>query len=862
MSSAARVPTKYAFRRRFQKHNYSLIGAELSDDDEDDLPVTDTQTAAAAGGLDAQTLSHMEERDFKRVVKGGAAKINEFLGIRNHLLTLWQSDRSKLVLLDTVLSSLPTDQHDLCKETHVWLRKHGCINYGCLGGTNLEFGDALAKVRKENIGKEQAEAAEKASVPDPAPDPEVDSASITDDDIVTTTVIFLRGADMNSTTERQIRKAVETALRCDLSDRKLVIRGVVTKFLEDPESYEGVGVSDTTGESAETIRLNAAVALAKAAEESQKATKPKPTKPVLVIGAGPAGLAAASSLRAHGFTTVILEARSRVGGRVFTASAGSRENPLSVPLDFGASIVTGIAADAKRRTAMPWLGVRADPSAVLAIAQMNLDTHLLRDDLPLYDGVYGNAISVECDKRVEKARDVLMDHARLRVDREGVDALTKVSLETVIADELKQRYGDVVETDEKDGEKRQDEDEDDDEDDETAKDSSETKETLSAEDRRALGWHWANLEYGCSAPLSKISMAHWNQDEHYGGFGGGHVMLKGGYGQVTEKLAEGLEVVLDSPVRSVTRTDGDGDEGGVLVETVDGTKIEASACIVTVPLGCLKNGDITFEPKLSLAKQSAIQKLGYGNLNKIALEFTETFWDDAVDYFGCAADTTNRGRNFMYWNLAPVCGKPVLVALVAGEAAEKAETESDESLVKDAMSVLRRVASRNSQGPGAKWSSLVPDPTAYVCTRWGSDPHSRGSYSYVAVGASGDDYDELGRPEGRVLFAGEHTCREHPDTVGGAMLTGWRAARHAMHIMNGDHGTPFDEVFAMPTMDDLVFADGDDEDSESGDDDGDSGTYWGFPKSRTTACPYNTDTFLSQRRRRHGRRRNRRRLEP
>jgi monoamine oxidase len=265
---------------------------------------------------------------------------------------------------------------------------------------------------------------------------------------------------------------------------------------------------------------------------------------------------------------------------------------------------------------------------------------------------------------------------------------------------------------------------------------------------------------------------------------------------------------------------------------------------------------------LSLAKQSAIQKLGYGNLNKIALEFTETFWDDAVDYFGCAADTSNRGRNFMYWNLAPVCGKPVLVALVAGEAAEKAETESDESLVKDAMSVLRRVASRNSQGLGAKWSSLVPDPTAYVCTRWGSDPHSRGSYSYVAVGASGDDYDELGRPEGRVLFAGEHTCREHPDTVGGAMLTGWRAARHAMHIMNGDHGTPFDEVFAMPTMDDLVFADGDDEDSESGDDDGDSGTYWDFPKSRTTACPYNTDTFLSQRRRRHGRRRNRRRLEP
>ena len=46
--------------------------------------------------------------------------------------------------------------------------------------------------------------------------------------------------------------------------------------------------------------------------------------------------------------------------------------------------------------------------------------------------------------------------------------------------------------------------------------------TLTARERRLLGWHWANLEYGCSAPLSKISMAHWNQDEPYGGFGGPH----------------------------------------------------------------------------------------------------------------------------------------------------------------------------------------------------------------------------------------------------------------------------------------------------------------------------------------------------
>lgn len=58
-----------------------------------------------------------------------------------------------------------------------------------------------------------------------------------------------------------------------------------------------------------------------------------------------------------------------------------------------------------------------------------------------------------------------------------------------------------------------------------------------------------------------------------------------------------------------------------------------------------------------------------------------------------------------------------------------------------------------------------------------AEPYSRGSYSFVAVGASGQQYDTLAQPVGRrLLFAGEHTARDHPDTVGGAMLSGIREA--------------------------------------------------------------------------------------
>ena len=65
---------KYAFRRRLEKHNYSLLGAELSDSDADDSPVTPAMEAAAAAGLDASALSPMEERDFAHVTRGRRGK--------------------------------------------------------------------------------------------------------------------------------------------------------------------------------------------------------------------------------------------------------------------------------------------------------------------------------------------------------------------------------------------------------------------------------------------------------------------------------------------------------------------------------------------------------------------------------------------------------------------------------------------------------------------------------------------------------------------------------------------------------------------------------------------------------------------
>ena len=128
----------------------------------------------------------------------------------------------------------------------------------------------------------------------------------------------------------------------------------------------------------------------------------------------------------------------------------------------------------------------------------------------------------------------------------------------------------------------------------------------------------------------------------------------------------------------------------------------------------------------------------------------------------------------MFWNVKKTVGAPVLIALVVGKAAIDHQDLSSSDHVNHALSVLRKLFGETS----------VPDPVASVVTNWGKDPFSYGAYSYVAVGASGEDYDILGRPvENCLFFAGEATCEEHPDTVGGAMMSGLREAVRIIDIL-------------------------------------------------------------------------------
>lgn len=493
-------------------------------------------------------------------------------------------------------------------------------------------------------------------------------------------------------------------------------------------------------------------------------------KKIIVIGAGPAGLTAARHLQRQGFSVTVLEARDRIGGRVYTDHSS-----LSVPVDLGASIITGVEGDVAT-------GRRPDPSS-LVCAQLGLELTILNSDCPLYDVVTGQKVPADLDEALEVEFNSLLDDMALLVAQKGERAM-KMSLEDGLEYALKRRRtvrlgrkgigselhnsADALVHSEAgvDGK---------------VSEIHSSEEILTPLERRIMDWHYAHLEYGCAAVLKEVSLPYWNQDDVYGGFGGAHCMIKGGYGTVVESLGEGLCVHLNHVVTDIsygTKDCGGNDDQGnkVTVCTSNGREFSGEAVLVTVPLGCLKAGAIKFSPPLPQWKELSIQRLGFGVLNKVVLEFSEVFWDDSVDYFGATAEQTNmRGQCFMFWNVKKTVGAPVLVALVVGKAAMDGQFMNSSDHVNNALTVLRELFG----------VSAVPDLVASVVTDWGKDPFSLGAYSYVAMGSSGDDYDLLGRPvENCVFFAGEATCKEHPDTVGGAMISGLREAVRIHDILN------------------------------------------------------------------------------
>lgn len=314
---------------------------------------------------------------------------------------------------------------------------------------------------------------------------------------------------------------------------------------------------------------------------------------------------------------------------------------------------------------------------------------------------------------------------------------------------------------------------------------------LSPQDMRLMNWHFANLEYANAANVGKLSLGGWDQDIG-NEFEGEHAQIIGGYLQLPRALwlsPTKLDVRTRRVVNRISyRNDDVSDEGGGgRIFCDNGEVLDADTIVLTVPLGVLKADSVRFEPPLPLWKTGAIRRLGFGTLNKVILVYEEAFWDTNQDMFGLLRDScreqsldqgdyiSGRGRFYLFWNCIKTCGRPMLVALMAGDAAHQAESTSDTALIIEVTEQLRNMFK----------PTFIPAPSEAIVTRWGKDRFARGSYSYVGAQAHPDDYDAMARPVGNLHFAGEATCGTHPATVHGAYLSGLRAASDVMDSMLG-----------------------------------------------------------------------------
>lgn len=406
-------------------------------------------------------------------------------------------------------------------------------------------------------------------------------------------------------------------------------------------------------------------------------------RPILVVGAGMAGLSAARRLADAGWPVRLIEARDRIGGRVYT------RRDWGVPLDMGASWIHGT-------TRNPLVELAQDAEIAMVPTDYYAPQVMADPGLP----------PVRYDK--DTWRDLV---ARASANADGGTLAAAV-------------------------------------------DAQATREKLSDTDRLQLAFYISTEiedEYGADAEqLSAKTFDDGNWTT------GDQVVVTGGYDGLPRLLADGLEVVLNAPVTRIERrNDSVSVRAGNL--TFDG-----SAVIVTVPLGVLKSGAITFDPPLPAAHADAVRALGFGALSKSYFRFERRTWKSENTFHEFLGSDPAR---WPQWFTLPIDAGPIMLAFNPGRRGRSVESASPDRVISDALPIARRLFGDDIV-PIAVWTS-----------NWTVDPYARGAYSFHAPGSGLNDRRRLREPvSDRLYLAGEAVDLDNPGTAHGALLSGRYAA--------------------------------------------------------------------------------------
>jgi monoamine oxidase len=412
---------------------------------------------------------------------------------------------------------------------------------------------------------------------------------------------------------------------------------------------------------------------------------------VIVIGAGIAGLAAATKLRAAGLTVTVLEARGRTGGRIWTDRA-----VLGFPCDMGAGWIHGPSAD--------------NPVTDLA-RRANATTYLTRDDSAIvYDSAGRDVSTQQFGEAAARYQKLLTD----------LDALAAKLDADISVWEGINRIDPNLRTD-----------------------------PFIIYQLTAYG------EFDAGGAAENLSIFNWRGGSK---FPGKDVIFPNGYDAVTNLVAQGIDVRLNQVVTQINYS-----ANSVTVTTSQGV-FTGSHVVVTLPLGVLKKGSVTFTPPLPSALRASIDKVLMGTVNKVFCQFDSAFWPTDTQYFGYHAPVKGL---FAYWlSYRTFSQINCLVGIAIGNGGAMIDSMSD-----------AQVTASTSEALKVMFGPNTPAPKKVNASRWNIDPFAYGAYSYGSLNTLPADFTTLAAAvDNKLFFAGEHTSTLYKATVHGAFISGNEAA--------------------------------------------------------------------------------------
>jgi monoamine oxidase len=291
---------------------------------------------------------------------------------------------------------------------------------------------------------------------------------------------------------------------------------------------------------------------------------------VVVIGAGVAGLAAASTLRWAGLEVVVLEAQQRIGGRILTDHNFARH-----PVELGAEFIHG-------QNVPSWDSIRtAGLSAERVFANAGAHFVWCRPELhpasALANTPAGKFLDFFSVTGLSAPRVISAWRESGGAD---ADVATVLEAEGFFADpELR----DLVEG---------------------------SYQGLNAGDLNELG-------------------AFGLLEATYAGDGDDDFRINEGYDRWLDEFGGDIQVEFGAAVHELKWPPSD----GIRVRTESGRSAAAKAAVITVPLAVLKNGSIKFSPGLPPGKLRALELLGAGAITKMLLKFRRPFWPSELERF-------------------------------------------------------------------------------------------------------------------------------------------------------------------------------------------------------------------------------------